>query len=463
MEYQEVLISPFCNFTTPTIKFINIKYSPLDEYIHVLDKLRSDCNSDDLRRSVFKKFKQLLNSLLSGLLITDEILDDTLNFCKKTKLNKQFLANPKILYQLIPFIEIKKIIRESITRVFESEIEEVAVFCKDVKQWEFICSLVDVHERDFIYPVYRTTIRKNYINGPLVIIAPSYWISDFLKYPSAETVYVIQPQSVGALELKMDLFKSNAEIDIGLVKPVTIPTSINELIIEASESYKKRINIVPIENPFSFNRMEEMLGALSHITCKEIIEEDGSVSYIQVNKTYITVNSNGFVENKAFGENDNLLGTSYIVQNIDYSRMSHEDVNQEYRKQMDKWKKPLRDYYRPYNLPKLLKELGAKKASEINIKNWSKPASIAPKGRFDFLAVLTFANITSEEEIETYFKLASNMRSNSISFGHKKADVAKEIIKKSIISKLSNGEPIENELSIGNLNANILMLRVHNV
>nr|WP_075518934.1 hypothetical protein [Moritella viscosa]SHO13436.1 DNA-directed RNA polymerase subunit beta-RNA polymerase subunit beta-Transcriptase subunit beta [Moritella viscosa] len=454
-----MLVSPLCDFTKPTIKFINLRYAPLDEYIYVLDRLRTDCDQDDLRYSVFKRFKQLLSRLLSGLPIEDDKLEDTLKFCKQTRLSHQFLANPKTLYQLVQFIEINKIIRKSITRIFESEIKEVAIFCKDIEQWKLICSLVDEHERDFIYPVYRATIRKNYINGPLFIIAPSYWISDFLKYPSAETVYIIQPSSVGIPELKMDLFKCNTEIDIGLVNTSMISTSINKLIIEASDDYKNRVKITPIVEPFSFKSMKEILGTLSHITCKEVLGQDGSVNYIQTNKTYITISNDGLVENKIFGENDNFHGTSYIVQNIDYSKMSHEDVNQEYRKQMEKWKKPLRDYYRPYELPHLLKDLGAKIANEQNIKNWSKTVTIAPKGRADFLAVLTFANIKSEEEIETFFKLARNMRSNSISLGHKKADVAKEIIKKAIMSKLSNREPLENELSIGNLNAEIFMLK----
>ncbi len=459
MEYPIVLTSPLCEFTTPTIKFVNIRYAPLDEYIRVLDLLRADCEQDDLRHSVFKKFKQILSRILSGLPLKNEELEDTLRFCKQTRLNHQFLANPRTLYQLVKFIEIKKIISKSITTIFESEIKEVAIFCKDIEQWEFIRALVDEHERDFIYPVYRTNIRRNFINGPLLIIAPSYWISDFLKYPSAETVYVIQPYSIGIPELKMDLFNCNGVVDIGLVNTSAISTSIKELNIEACDEYKKRGIITPIEEPFSIPRMEEMLGTLSLITCKEVIGQDNNVSYIQTNKTYITISYDGVVENKIFDENDNFNGTSYIVKNIDYSKMSHEDVSQEYRNQMDKWKKPLRDYYRPYELPHLLKDLGAKKANENNIKYWTKGNSIAPKAREDFLAVLNFANINNKEEIETFLKLAKNMRSNSISLGHKKADVAKEIIKKTIMSILSNGEPIESVLSVGNLKAEIFKLK----
>ncbi len=454
-----MLLSPLPDFTTPTIKLINLRYAPLEEYIQVLDRLRADCDQDDLRYSVFKKFKQILNRLLSGLPIKDGQLEDILSFCRQTKLNHQFLANPKILYQVVKFIEIKVIISKSITKIFESEIKEVAVFCKDIEQWELIRSLVDDHERDFIYPVYRATVRKSYINGPLCIIAPSYWVSDFLKYPTAETVYIVQPHNVGVPELKMDLFKCNGGVDIGLINTNTIPTSINELIIEASDAYRNRASTIPIEESSSPQGLKEMLGTLSHITCKEVIGQDGSVNYIQANKTYITISGEGVVANKVFGENDNFHGTSYIVQNIDYSKMSHEDVNQEYRNQMDKWKKPLREYYRPYELPHLLNDLGAKKANENNIKYWCNAVSIAPKGREDFLAVLKFANIKNKEEIETFFKLAKNMRSNSISLGHKKADVAKEIIKKSIMRKLANREPIVNALVIGNLKANILMLK----
>ena len=122
-------------------------------------------------------------------------------------------------------------------------------------------------------------------------------------------------------------------------------------------------------------------------------------------------------------------------------------------------KNPLREYCRPYELPLLLKKLGAKKANENNIKYWLTEKSIAPKSKEDFIAVLKFANIIEDEQIEIYFKMASNMRSTSISLGHKKADLAKEIIKKEIMKLLKNSEPITDELCIGNLKAEILRLK----
>ena len=51
------------------------------------------------------------------------------------------------------------------------------------------------------------------------------------------------------------------------------------------------------------------------------------------------------------------------------------------------------------------------------------------------------------------------MRSNSISLGHKKSDVAKEMIRKAINDLLVRRLPLNNKLTVGNLTAQILALK----
>lgn len=451
--------SQWSDFSNSHITYINLNHAPLNEYINVLDKLRADCNQDELRLSVFKRFKSILNRLLSGVPIDRKLLTDTLDYCKKTRLKMDFLSNAKILYQLISFIDVKEYICRSLTRAYELEKKEIAILCKDVDHWNFIYSLMNKETRGFIYPVYRRTIRENYINGPLFIIAPSYWIKDFLAYPSSETTYVLQPFTVGSSNFEAEIFKLNGKLDISINSNNKTSTSIEYLVIEGNDKYTGRKYSQPPEEKISLQNIEEIMGVHSHITCKEVEGSDGTLNYIQTNKTYITINKEGVIENRSFEENDNLHNISYIVQDIDYSKMSHEDINQEYRNQMEKWKKPLREYYRPYELPSLLRDLGAQKATDQNIRNWSKPSTIAPIGREDFLAVLTFSGIDTEEEIDVFYKLARNMRSNSISLGHKKSDVAKEIIRKEIDDLLINKLPITNEISVGNLKAQVLSLK----
>lgn len=451
--------SQWSHFSNSHITYINLNYAPLNEYINVLDKLRSDCNQDELRLSVLKRFKSILSRLLSGLPIDRKLLTDTLEYCKQTRLKMDFLSNAKTLYQLVSFIDVKAVICRSLTRAYELETKEIAIFCKDIEHWNFISSLMNEEIRDFIYPVYKKTIRKNYINGPLFIIAPSYWIKDFLAYPSSETTYVLQPFTVGNSNFEEKLFKLNGKLDIGINSNNKISTSIEHLVVEGNVKYIDWKSSQPPEETILLQDIEEIMGVHSHITCKEVEGVDGTLNYIQTNKSYITINTDGAIENRSFEENDSLCNISYIVQDIDYSKMSHEDVNQEYRNQMEKWKKPLREYYRPYELPRLLENLGARKATEQNVKNWSKSLTIAPIGREDYLAVLTFAGIDTEEEIDVFYKLARNMRSNSISLGHKKSDVAKEIIRKAINDLLVNKLPITNEISVGNLKAQILSLK----
>lgn len=451
--------SQWSDFSNSHITYINLNYDPLNEYINVLDKLRADCNQDELRLSVFKRFKSILNRLLSGVPIDGKLLTDTLEYCKKTRLKMDFLSNAKILYQLVSFIDVKEVVCRSLTRAYELETKEIAILCKNIEHWNFIYSLMNKETRKSFYPVYRKTIRENYINGPLFIIAPSYWIKDFLAYPSSETTYVLQPFTVGNSNFEEKLFKLNGKLDIGININNKISTSIEPLVIEGNVKYIHWKSTQPTEKTISLQDAEKMMGVHSHITCKEIEGKDGTLNYIQTNKNYIIINKEGVIENRSFEENDSLYNILYIVQDIDYSKMSHEDVNQEYRKQMEKWKKPLREYYRPYELPSLLKNLGAQKATEQNVKNWSKSSTIAPIGREDYLAVLTFAGIDTEEEIDVFYKLARNMRSNSISLGHKKSDVAKEIIRKAINDLLVNKLPITNEISVGNLKAQILSLK----
>lgn len=451
--------SHWSHFSNSHITYISLNYAPLNEYINVLDKLRSDCNQDELRLSVFKRFKSILSRLLSGLPIDRKLLTDTLEYCKQTRLKMDFLSNAKTLYQLVSFIDVKAVICSSLTRAYELETKEIAIFCKDIEHWNFISSLMNEEIRDFIYPVYKKTIRKNYINGPLFIIAPSYWIKDFLAYPSSETTYVLQPFTVGNSNFEEKLFKLNGKLDIGINSNNKVSTSIEHLVVEGNVKYIDWKSSQPPEETILLQDFEEIMGVHSHITCKEVEGVDGTLNYIQTNKSYITINTEGAIENRSFEENDSLCNISYIVQDIDYSKMSHEDVNQEYRNQMEKWKKPLREYYRPYELPRLLENLGARKATEQNVKNWGKSLTIAPIGREDYLAVLTFAGIDTEEEIDVFYKLARNMRSNSISLGHKKSDVAKEIIRKAINDLLVNKLPITNEISVGNLKAQILSLK----
>jgi hypothetical protein len=86
--------------------------------------------------------------------------------------------------------------------------------------------------------------------------------------------------------------------------------------------------------------------------------------------------------------------------------------------------------------------LGAEKANLQNIKNWYAADRIAPRGEYDYRAVLKYAGISDEEDIKKYFYLAYKQRGTSISVGHKRAYLAGEIVRRHIGKYIETGKQL---------------------
>ena len=141
----------------------------------------------------------------------------------------------------------------------------------------------------------------------------------------------------------------------------------------------------------------------------------------------------------------------------DNPEMSDDDVNIELRRHMESWKVPLREYYQPYELPRILTSLGAKNAKDYNIKNWQKQDTIRPKDDDDFKALLKFADIP-EVEFPAFFGLAKNIRSNCISIGHRKSEVSREIVAKELRKRLQHQDTLPSSFNVGKIKASILVV-----
>ncbi len=256
-------------------------------------------------------------------------------------------------------------------------------------------------------------------------------------------------------ETTRDIFTDFNGNDISLDNSSNINTKIVNIFIphnSVCDSFFRKLE----SRDFNNKDLYELIGQQSHIYSCELLYYGGEVKRIQYNKSYITVNDMDSVSSKVINDSSDISNIKYIVTDIDYSMLSHEDINRELKNHMERWKLPIRSYFKPYELPNKLTELGAIKASSQNIKNWASPNTIAPKSREDYLAVLAFAGIVKEEEVSLFFRLARNIRGSSISIGHHKADIAKEIVKDEIVKKLSAGENLPNRLIVGNVKAEIL-------
>lgn len=460
-------ISEFSLFNDCSLEIINFKYPPLVEYLNRMEELRYNCIDDDLKLSVYTKLKDGLNRILSGRPLQHSFCDELLDYfkqCGNHGLKRDFFdSGPKRLFRLLKnHIKLDKLLADVITEVLAQIPNDILyIYCSDENYWQFIISNLSDQQRVKVRPVNRKTVRHKYINGSLLIIGPAFWYSDFLSFPSAEFIFIAQPSGFHNPNiLQRDILNGPNTVNLWAGNKSNISISKTDIDIKASDEYELESQESPEHDNEYLPRLgksfvADITGVQSSINNTEVTDKYGRLNYVQLNRNYLTVTANGNIENLAFDEDEKFIEIKYIVTEIDHSQMTHADVDNELKVQMERWKKPLRDYMRPYELPNELKALGALKANSQNIRNWSRQDSIAPMYYEDFIAVLTFANI-DRKEFDYFFRLAKLIRSKSISVGHKKSDISKEIVKKEIFNKLKAGEDLPDILKIGNIKAHIL-------
>lgn len=120
--------------------------------------------------------------------------------------------------------------------------------------------------------------------------------------------------------------------------------------------------------------------------------------------------------------------SNYYVEDIDYDKFTQSGLKKLRYLKMKKWKDGLAKERNIHRLCNLLTHYGAEKANIINVKNWMREDTIAPELDKDFIAVLKYCGIDSENEIKNYFEVARVLRSDSISQGHINKDIVYDLI-----------------------------------
>jgi hypothetical protein len=455
-------ISEFSDFSSCSIEIVNYNFPPLDEFLLLLNELKISSFNDELKTTVYTKFKEITNRLLSGRALDDDVVERTLGYFKKCNQAGLpidfFQSSPKRLLKIVKdYFEIKVILQAAIEAVIKkSPHDYIFVFCSDDKDWDVITSALSSENAEKVRRINRHTIRHKYINHSLLIFGPAYWFSEFLSFPCAEQIFIVQPNGFSTHKvIKRDIFSGpNNANNLWTANKTNISITNMQIDVHPLKGYEKdrpkEIDAITQTTLYS-----DIISVRSSIDSCEVIDKDGFIKYVQLNKNYLTISLDGRLGSSVFSGEETFEDIGYIVSDIDYEDMTHEDVDNELKSQMERWKTPLREYGLNQGLVNQLGTLGSIKANIQNVRNWSKKNSIAPMYSQDFIAVLSFSGI-GKEEFSYFFKLAKIIRSKSISLGHKKSDISKEIVKKEISSRLSNNFSLPSLLTIGNIKAHII-------
>lgn len=447
-------VSIFPAFTSSELIALNYSYAPLTEFTELLNDIYQSSDTD-IQRQTCIKFKNLLNGYLGGREPTEKQLQ-SIHMHKRHfgSVGSLFYETAKRLYKLAKNdIELKVILKSCLNEVSSKVNGKIAVLFRNIDDKLFLESIVndsDIRGVEFVAP---KQLRNGYLNCPLVIIAPSYWFKELLSFPCSQTTFVIQPKNLSATVPTNDVFDGIGGVTFWTSKKETPHCQEIELLVPSQTDYERTEK--------KESKLSELVQELKHmqpsVFTREVKIAEGLTELIEINRKYITVDRYGSLKLRSFSDEDVFDDCSYIVNEIDYSELSDDDVNIQLRIQMESWKAPLREYCQPYDLPSILASLGAKNAKDYNIKNWKKKDTIRPKDDDDYIALLKFAQIP-EEEFSIFFSLAKNIRSNCISIGHRKSEVSRELVAKELRVHLQRQGYLPSKISVGKIKASILVL-----
>ncbi|RJE76479.1 hypothetical protein BGP78_12670 [Pseudoalteromonas sp. MSK9-3] len=447
-------VANFATFTSSELVNLNYSYEPITEYIELLNYLYQSSETD-IQKHTCSKYKNILNDYLGGREPQEEELKSILEKRKHFGSDKgAFYVAAKRLYQLVKsYIEVKVVLQNCLNEILNSINGDIVILCKKPDDQDFLGSLICDANKSRVGFVFPRQLRNHYITCTLVIIAPSYWFKELLAYPCSASTLVVQPENLPPSVVKHDIFDGVGGESLWTSKKHNPSIQNRRLLLPSPPNYKREEKK---ENSLS-DLVNELSRMQPSIFTREIKSVTGQVALIEVNRKYLTVDQYGVLKLRPFLEDDELDDCKYIVNEIDHSEMSDDDVNMELRRQMESWKVPLREYYQPYELPRLLTSLGAKHAKDYNINNWKKKDTIRPKDDDDFKALLKFADIP-EVEFPAFFNLAKDILSNCISIGHKKSEVSREIIAKELRKRLQHQDTLPSSFNVGKIKASILVV-----
>ena len=431
----------FSNFSHSKFHEIPYKYEPIEVFSTALQKFSSEYHDDSLSDELVKKAKTLLNACFSARPIQAEVTERLKVLCKEKR-----TETTRIMNNIIKYIDTNHIISECLESVIlNSCFDKFGLLVQSEKHWSFIFELLQQSELDsFIVPISKTEVREQYFDFPIISFLPSSWTPELVILPPSENVFFITLLHKSNSVAYQSYFKApnNSSIELSCDKPALVKHQ--PIVIASTNEFHKEFgksNEIDLEtkSTLDFDVAELVVDKKYKYQLRVLNLVDIKGDYIQVeaNKGYICVSNKGLINFNSFENEYQLSDTAYIVSEIDSSSVTEDDFKRAQNHIMEEWKNPLRASHLNPQLPRILEKLGATRANEQNIRNWSDPERIAPANNDDFTAVLKFAGIENESEVKKFFKLAREQRGKSISFGHSKSELIYETVKKFLASKLS--------------------------
>jgi hypothetical protein len=393
---------------------------------------------DSIHDELAKYCKSVVHQFIAGNTPDVELIDKVKELCRSKR-----TPTTKAIHNSVKFLNFKYICIELIeTFYIENEVSEINCYVESAEQWNTLlqyiarANLVQVFK-----PVFKEDLKYGFFEEPILFILPPHWVTSTLVLPPARILHFIYPtefdfqvvnnkiitsnsgQSIELIPAKLDVKKNILELEP--------PVGFFELFQQKKENHEENQTFHDDFQEFNFDAVNTL----------KIKHKNGEINLLS-QKKYLVIDNESNLKFTSFENQSELRNIKYIVSSLDYSKATNKSLMHEQFELMEVWKKPLRDRVNSYDLCSQLKRLGAEKANLQNVKNWCAADRIAPRGEYDYRAVLKFAGIFDEEDIKKYFYLAYKQRGTSISVGHKRAYLAGEIVRRHIGNYIKTGKQL---------------------
>ncbi len=422
----------FPNFEDTTIISIPYKYDPLTLFINSIRHLKTTSSGESQISIVLNQCDLLLKKFISAKEIFNEDSTKTRDTCMTLRSYRPEISNTaKTIFNSIKFININTIIQECLEHlILNNSDNRYGLLVESTHQWDFIHSLLlERGLNEFVQPIFRKTAREQYFDFPIITFLPSTWIPELITLPPTKKFILIHPENFFMHGAQSSFFKApnNKPIEITtenfqFSKDQSITITVCQEFYTKCPEYNSDLLISNFDKDPYINYDQPLLTV-------EFIDKSRKAQFIECNKEYLVISKDGKVRFSTFENEEQVQSIRYIVNNIDSSCLSSEDLRLKQNSIMEKWKKPLRDHPHIETLVKELEKKGAIKANITNVKHWYDPNRIAPGSHEDYKAVLSFAGITDKHEVDRFFEFAKKRRGDSISEGHDKRVIGQEIVR----------------------------------
>jgi hypothetical protein len=455
----------FPSFEKSTIHMMTYEYEPLNVLMHAIFRFKNENYEDSHSKHLLKTAKTLLNLYLSGKPIQNEIIVSLKENCRDKRSEITRTIN-----NIIKHIDSAYIVAECLEHlVLNNSFEKLGLLFESKAHWDYMHSLIKQKELEFfIVPISKKDLREQYFNYPIITFLPASWIPELITLPPSENFFLISP-SIKQNGLPEQVFfkaPTNESVEVTEDRIETIHHQ--ALPIAGSDEFQKEF--VELEPPvlkpttdfnidfFDLDDLHSNENLNYAVRFLDLVDVKGEYLQLEANKKYVCISKTGYINTLSFENEDQFDKVDYIVSDVDTTALSAADFKVVRNSIMEKWKLSLRNSISDPALPMQLKKLGAKRANIQNIRNWGCPDRIAPANKEDFIAVLKYSEITSEQDIKFFFRLASQTRGESISLGHRKSDLVQEIIKNFLASKIRQNSTLVSEYNIHGIKINIARL-----